>query len=57
MCNYKLVEVKIMGVCRVVSTAVIWRFLIQNMGVVLSVFCVIGTLTSSATCVSISSNY
>jgi len=57
MGNYKLVGVKIMSVCGVVYIAVIWRVLIQNIGVVLSVFCALGTFASSATCDSIMSNY
>jgi len=50
------VEVKIVSVYGVVYTAVIWRVVIQNMGVVLFVFCLLGTVASSATCVSVSSN-
>ena len=45
-----------MSVYGVVYTAVIWRVVIQNMGVVLFVFCLLGTVASSATCVSVSSN-
>jgi Flp pilus assembly protein TadB len=54
MGDYKLVEVKIVSVCAVVCTAVIWRILILNMGIVLPVFCVLGTVP---TCVYVSSKY
>jgi hypothetical protein len=39
MDNYKLVAVKIAGVCGVVYTTVIMRVLIQNVGDVLFVRC------------------
>ena len=57
MGNCKLGEVKISSVCGVVCTAVIWRVLIQNMCVVLSVFyvvkhvCCVVCVLRSATCV------